>query len=70
MILRMTKKEMAVHALTRHGTAHKEPPGNGFCAWGFSNIKHGDDSGGKGRSARRKYLARGKKYWKMAKEKA
>jgi hypothetical protein len=70
VILRMTPKEMELHAQTRHGPTHKEGPGNGFCAWGFSNVKHGDDSGNKGQAARRKYLARGKKYWKMAKEKA
>lgn len=67
MIVRMTTKQQAENAEMRHANNHKGCLG--ACAWGFSNVKHGDHSGGKGKSARRAYLARGKKYWKMAKEK-
>lgn len=52
MILTMPRKLAEEHERTRHGQGHQNCLG--FCAWGYSNVKHGDHQGGMGRAGRRK----------------
>lgn len=52
MILTMRPKMRAEHERTRHGQGHQQCVG--FCAWGYSNVKHGDDKGNMGRAGARK----------------
>lgn len=60
MILYANKKQIASHVAGLHGQNHRHCAS--VCLWGFSNVKHRPHSGGVGQSARRKYLAIGKKY--------
>ena len=66
MIIRARSSDVIKHMYHAH---QPRQCGHFDCLWGFSNVKHGDDSGNRGRAARRKFLARGKKFWKMTKEK-
>lgn len=50
-ILWMTPKQKEAHDRMVHRADHQE---GGACAWGFSNVKYLDHSGGHGKAGRRK----------------
>lgn len=51
-MLWMKRKLKEENERTIHGNSHQNC--KGFCAWGYSNVKHGDHSGGMGRAGARK----------------
>lgn len=64
MILTMSRKLALENERARHTQSHQNCVG--FCAWGYSNPKHGDYSGGVGRAGSRKKRGWHKGWYKRA----